>query len=656
MKLLKIKLVHFRRFIEEEIVLNLGINVFVGRNNSGKSTILEAIGLMFNYPSGLGQVQLNKKFNTGTCNVEITLKFDKEEWYKSLSMIQNEYIGKEEFRNAISEENIAILENIPIKGTWEASYSEGRRTNTRKQFSIARPEDLDSLEINIKPIINRAMARLGPQAFIQLFRSTTFLTAGRRTQTTPETMIWFNQLTGRYQREKSVRNRLFYLKEKSEPQYQDLTQKLMSIFAFEDFDVNLNHDTGNIELLITQNNEQFDINEMGSGTQSFLLLFSHIYLSGMDIAVIDEPETNMHPLLVQKLANFFRTLSKETQLILTTHDETFIKEFKHEEIFRVEYLDDEETSKVKKLDTPTDIDQLLELLGVKPSTLERAESRFTKILVFTEGRSDRKYIEKFAEKVGRLEELNAVKPTYWPLEGKWNLYKYVNPEFINTLSGTETPILLILDRDEDYEEEIRELEEKIGEKRLHYLKKREIESYLLDPIAILSCIRKKSEIKDEETKNKIADLTQDIIMEKLLTFADELKQKIILLRFLKRLLPLRFFYPIEMSDFVNDHVDVEIPEIIRDLSAMLYSKITNIPPEDLEKYMQEDVEYYDEKWTNETKLNISPAKDIITKLNKWLTEEFKVNISREEIIDELNTVDEDIVEIIDKICNPESLI
>ena len=72
--------------------------------------------------------------------------------------------------------------------------------------------------------------------------------------------------------------------------------------------------------------------------------------------------------------------------------------------------------------------------------------------------------------------------------------------------------------------------------------------------------------------------------------------------------------------------------------------------------MQEDVEYYDEKWTNETKLNISPAKDIITKLNKWLTKEFKINISREEIIDELNTVDEDIVEIIDKICNPESLI
>jgi len=81
MKLLKVKLVNFRRFIEEEIDLNPGLNVFVGRNNSGKSTILEAIGSALKYRGRRGN-ELNKTLDTGTWVVKLILTLDQEDYKK----------------------------------------------------------------------------------------------------------------------------------------------------------------------------------------------------------------------------------------------------------------------------------------------------------------------------------------------------------------------------------------------------------------------------------------------------------------------------------------------------------------------------------------------------------------------------------------------
>jgi len=655
MKLQKIKLTNFRRFLDEEIILNPGLNVFVGPNNSGKSTILEAIGLNLSYPSMLGEVQLNKSVDTGTCVAEITLTLDQEEWRKALNLVRHEFRGREEFKLVLSSETLDRLPSAPITGRWQASFSEGRRTSAQRIFSFSKPNGLNTFDPAMRNVVKRALAFLGGQNLIQLFRSTTLLTTERRSQTAKERVIFFNALTGRVDINKYVRNRLYYLKERSSRQYDDLKQKIISIFDLEDFDVSLNLDTGMIDMTIVQNGKSYDINEMGGGTRSFLLLFSHLYLSGMDIAIIDEPETNMHPLLVQKLVTFLRTISKGTQLILTSHNETLIRELYLSELYRVEYIEDK-GSKVRKLDTSTDFDALLELLGVYPSRLERAESRFTRILVFTEGDSDKLYIERFAERSGKLDELRRVKPTFWPLGGKRNLYRYVNPDFIETLTGVRTPILLVLDRDEDFAREIQEVEEKIGKKRLHYLKKREIESYLLDPKAILKCMKKEAEMRDPATQEAVKQLTGMQIKEKLSYLADKLKRKVILIRFLKRVLPLRFFYLKEMGTFVKEHLTKSNEEIVRDISANLYSKITGVPPKDLFEFLIEQEKILSERWNEETKLDLCPAKDLFTEINKWIGSEYGISISKIDIIDEMEKVNEDIIEIINKICNPTSLI
>ena len=59
MKLTKLKLKNFRTY-QEEITIELdNLTAFVGKNDAGKSTILEALDIFFN--SGYGTIKLDKE-------------------------------------------------------------------------------------------------------------------------------------------------------------------------------------------------------------------------------------------------------------------------------------------------------------------------------------------------------------------------------------------------------------------------------------------------------------------------------------------------------------------------------------------------------------------------------------------------------------------
>lgn len=44
-----IKLINFKKFRDELLEFNDDVNIFVGDNNAGKSTILEALEIVLNY-------------------------------------------------------------------------------------------------------------------------------------------------------------------------------------------------------------------------------------------------------------------------------------------------------------------------------------------------------------------------------------------------------------------------------------------------------------------------------------------------------------------------------------------------------------------------------------------------------------------------------
>ena len=79
MKIDKIKIANFRSY-QDEIVINLDdLNVFVGKNDIGKSTVLEALDIFFNENKGvikLDKDDVNKKSKKeGDTEIRISLVF-----------------------------------------------------------------------------------------------------------------------------------------------------------------------------------------------------------------------------------------------------------------------------------------------------------------------------------------------------------------------------------------------------------------------------------------------------------------------------------------------------------------------------------------------------------------------------------------------------
>ena len=80
MKIRKLRLANFRCY-KEEITVDLNdLNVFVGKNDIGKSTILEALDIFFNENKGVIKIDkddVNKKAkDEGNTEIRITIVFE----------------------------------------------------------------------------------------------------------------------------------------------------------------------------------------------------------------------------------------------------------------------------------------------------------------------------------------------------------------------------------------------------------------------------------------------------------------------------------------------------------------------------------------------------------------------------------------------------
>lgn len=655
MKLLKIKFVNFRRFAEEEIILNPGLNVFVGLNNSGKSTILEAIGLALKYPR-VGGIELNRALDTGTCIVNLLLTLDQEEWSKAIKLVGHEFRERDELKFALSSETLEKLVGVQVVSQWNGSFSEGRHTRASITFSVVNPENLNQFGNGIRDIVQKALSALNRQNIIQLFRSTTNLSTERRLQK-GEVWIPHNELVSREGGDapEFIRNRLLALKRSAPEKFQELKAKILSVFDLDDFDVDLNWDTGVIDFIIEYQGKRYYIHEMGGGTRSFILLFSYLYLTGMDVALIDEPDINMHPNLVGDLVEFLRTLSKDTQLFLTSHNKAFMDHLNEREIYRVEYFDDM-GSKVRRLDTQSDRWSLLEHLGIPLTGSEKAEGTFAKLIVFTEGSSDIEYIEKFAGKMGKHQEFQKHKPLFIPIRGRAKRRNKVDPEILDTIwndrLGVRAPFLLVLDKDESTQEEIKRDIDLFGENRIHYLNKREIENYMLDPKAILNLMRDKVE-KYGRNENLIARLkqtTEEDISKKLSELIEKghLRHKARMLRFLRKFQRFRFVPYEDMSPLIAESYGRNNDYIVKNLRLTFFEKVSEQPQEEMYKALEKVTQELDREWDN-NKLLLCSGKDLFTLINKWAEEEYRVTFSPKDVIDYLDRVDKDIAQLVNKI-------
>ena len=73
MKIKKLVIKNYKKYRDISIELNSGINIFVGDNNSGKSTILEAISMVLT--GKINGIPITNKLNLDWFNYEVREEF-----------------------------------------------------------------------------------------------------------------------------------------------------------------------------------------------------------------------------------------------------------------------------------------------------------------------------------------------------------------------------------------------------------------------------------------------------------------------------------------------------------------------------------------------------------------------------------------------------
>ncbi|MCK1639132.1 AAA family ATPase [Bradyrhizobium sp. 157] len=275
-----------------------------------------------------------------------------------------------------------------------------------------------------------------------------------------------------------------------------------------------------LSMFCTEARVDREVSWAGFGFQVWLQLLTH-FLGARDATtmVVDEPEIYLHPDLQRRLFLLLRSSGK--QLIMATHSSEIVNEAEHEDILLI--------SRTKKFARRIgDIEGLQEALftiGSGQNIHLARLSRGRKILFF-EG-DDIRLMKKFAARQGLRNFENETNVTVVPLGGFSHREKIADAAWtFEKVLRAEIAIAAVLDRDYRCPEEIDQIRGSVPQSIPNFfiLDRKELENYLLDPAAITCAIndrlgsqpnRSRSDLTLAEVEsilNTIADNSKSILL------------------------------------------------------------------------------------------------------------------------------------------------
>ncbi len=664
MKLKSLTLKNFRKIsneVEPTITFNPDINVLVGTNNAGKTSILNAIQMLL--LQSHNSLKLNSIANTnylirdGILSIEGEVSLKTEQWKSLIKNLEQKPRLRQYFENFDSENLLIALNKNPFR--WSKTYALINRKIVSAENNVHFPFDTSIINPNDEVIINQLKNSVQNADFYNVYSTPLYLDSkGLIGDFEPFKPL--NEITNVNQdsrdNQTNIRGQLYALKKKEPESFQEFKTKILEIFEeIGDLDVIHNEDVGQFQLVIKEklrrNGEleevTYDINNVGQGMQTLVIMLSTVLLLKPSIVLMDEPEVHMHPSLIKQFVEYLKKLTPEIQFIITTHSVVLINEVGLDKVFS---LKNEITKKgiiITKVDDKNSLLETISQLGYNVDTLTYTLK--PKVYVFAEGPTDKDIILAFASKSGITTNANNV--AFIEMGGKGNRYKLVN--LINKLREgfMDTPFLMLLDRDETSEEEIEKLRQKYfadKPKRLQYLSKRQIENYLIDERALKSVVRKK--LKDESLIQKLKEVS---INEALSDLAEQQKEKIFD-NFLKELfISESVLGTAEIRDLLKEIKDKPLndakSEFIRKIGGEMAVKASNISQKTTSSQ-----EEFNQKW-KASKLEMVDGRELLKSFRKWVQESYRVSFSNQELIDEIKEVHSDLQTVIKLIAEPELL-
>jgi AAA15 family ATPase/GTPase len=289
----QLNLENIRGFLgnENNISPSRNINVIVGHNNSGKSTILNAIYLLqSNY--SLTPDDLRKDKETG--NIVLTLE-DVPNHFNGNKCFYKENLPQINFR--FSENSREIYGFIPTVDTAESSRESTK--DSRSKFLGIEPNEPNNL---IYSHLSKRKVNYGDEAVKSEYK---------------------NKVTGDY---RYLNSKIDGLCSSSLSSGEEFRRICIDVLNFPVSTVSTDNNNGGKEpVLELSHTSKIPITKMGEGVTSLLGLFVDLCVAENKIFLIEEPENDIHPKALKALLELIIKKSENNQFFISTHSNIVTK-------------------------------------------------------------------------------------------------------------------------------------------------------------------------------------------------------------------------------------------------------------------------------------------------------------------------------------------
>lgn len=485
MRITRFSFENFRQFQQRVQIELQPITVLIGLNNSGKSTILQALNIF--------------QFCLETCRFR-NGNSGKSGWGLKARNIGPEELGRLPFSTPSDLWPQGKTQGTSIRLT--AAFEGGSELS----FEIALQYNL----FNIKPAAGSGSdtAEIVRQAGIRLIPVFSGLLPREELLIEP----------ARLDRERAqrhgdiVRNLLLVLQKEHKKRYELLRSKVADLYPDAHFDVEFDEELGlrsasaKIDSSYGDGILTKDRDVAGSGFHQIVQILAGVLQPGATTILLDEPDAHLHARLQFKLIEVLRDLSEKEslQFILATHSPHILRAAPADSLLVCQ------RTTVAPFPSGAAALGLLDNLGAL-ERMDLAPLLQNRRVVFVEDRDDRRIIELFAKK--RLGDKNAEQ-----VLRSWTfLYTYQEPVTAKVRDkarqvrdllqdqglaslGSSAPVTFLALGDRDYRAD-KEIRRSVREHKrdgidLVIWKRNEIENYLLEMNALRSALRAEVQIRN----------------------------------------------------------------------------------------------------------------------------------------------------------------
>ncbi|MBQ9266966.1 MAG: AAA family ATPase [Clostridia bacterium] len=310
-----------------------GITIIAGENGSGKTTILDAISsAMIEYKADSYNAKdinnLNEKteikvFSDVPFKVQGTFPNTEYE-FKGISFIGGvRGRGNRSFLQSMSVHDQIFLKVNPDK---PKDGSPDLRLSVNNPFSGKRFNDTDVVYLDKNRLFQIKSGTYNETKFDRLMEDFNYQYY-KNTDTIEDLNVYLNENV----KKGKIENDFLADAIKKFEEISDYKVQLDFINNYQPFD--------NARFVTREDNKQILLSGIGSGYEMIFSLLYSYYLSKQNgkkmIILIDEPELHLHPKIQEKFIDFLIDISKDVQVIATTHSPIIIKQLLQNEFVKI---------------------------------------------------------------------------------------------------------------------------------------------------------------------------------------------------------------------------------------------------------------------------------------------------------------------------------